>query len=271
MAVAQRLFAPRPTIVVVVLASLSLIVIDRAGANAPTGEFRAVVRDGFASMSDTAEWLWPFDSSQQVRDLEERNAELAGELEALRATSRQAVDTERQRNDLLALLALPTPADVDKVAAPVIAMDSTNFDSTIELGKGASDGIAENMPVVTAEGLVGRVIEVSESRSSVLLITDSTSNVGVRVGATGDVGVAVGTGSGEHLRIDLIEAESPVTDGDVVVTNGRQGSLFPPGLLVGSVASSRAAELDLRRDVTMVPSVDFQRLDNVMVLKWESP
>lgn len=270
MAVPRRLGQVRPVVSVLVLFAMSLVLLDRIGPDTPTQALRSGGRDAFASLGDSASALWPFSDTDQVKALKAENARLVDELQQVRAQGQQAADAARQRDNLLSLLALPTPNNVDKVIAPVIAIDSTNFDNTVELGKGRRHGIEPGMPVVNPQGLVGRVIGVSESRSSVLLITDSTSNVGVRVGATGDVGVAVGSGQNSPLRIDLIEADSPVALGDVAVTNGMPGSVFPPGIVVGTVASSRVANMDLRRDVTARVAADLNRLDNVAVLQWRS-
>ncbi len=268
MAIARRSSRSRPVVLILGLLALTLVVIDRAGPDAPTQGLRSAARDAFASLGGTVAWLWPFDDSAQVNRLQAENARLNTDLQQARAELLQAGDAQRQRDNLLSLLALPTYSNADKVVAPVIAMETTNFDNTVELGKGRRDGIETGMPVVNAQGLVGRVIEVSDSRSSVVVITDTTSNVGVRVARTGEVGVAIGTGQDNPLRMDLIEGDSTVTAGDVVVTNGMQGSVFPPGLVVGTVKESRASSNGLRRNVTVAPAVDLHRLEDVLVVKW---
>src|SRR5690606_34399105 len=100
-------------------------------------------------------------------------------------------DAIRQRDNLATLLNLRTPDDVPKVIAEVTAIGASNFDSTMELGKGSNQGIKVGMPVVTGTGLIGRVIQTTDSRSTVLLVTDTTFNVSVRL-PNGEVAAAVG-------------------------------------------------------------------------------
>ena len=74
----------------------------------------------------------------------------------------------------------------------------------VEIDRGTDAGVDKGMPVVTGAGLVGRVVEASKRRATVLLITDLSSNIGVRLTASGDVGVAKGAGAGNDLPVDRI-------------------------------------------------------------------
>jgi rod shape-determining protein MreC len=124
------------------------------------------------------------------------------------------------------------------------------------------------MPVVTGDGLVGRVVETSARRASVLLLTDRTSSIGIRLSGSGDVGVAEGRGSGAPLEVDLIDPATKVRSGEVAVTSGLQQSVFPPGVPVGRVVLARARPGELRQEVEIRPLVDLRRLAFVEVLQW---
>ena len=177
-------------------------------------------------------------------------------------------DAERQQKELTSLLVLPTAEGAGKVIARVTLMDVANFDNTFEISKGRSAGIEPGMPVVTAQGLVGRVQQAFQNRSTVVALTDPAFSVGIRMATTGEIGVAEGTGRDQPLRVGLIEVNSPLKVGDVAVTSGTQHSLFPPGVPVGTVQSSEAGPRDLRRDVRLTTFVNLHRLDGVAVLQW---
>src|SRR5207302_10555489 len=100
--------------------------------------------------------------------------------------------------------------DIPTVSASMVSTTASNFELTVEIDRGTDAGIAKDMPVVAASGLVGRVTRVSRSRATVLLITDPSSAVGVKVldtnaagQASGDYGVANGTGPSLPLRLDF--------------------------------------------------------------------
>jgi rod shape-determining protein MreC len=265
----RRRARARPIIVVVVLLATTLVTIDRMQDSGPIDAAGDVVRDAVAVSADGIASLNPFDDSDGS-ELENENERLRTELEEARGRLAQEEDLRRERNILRQLVDLPTHEDSPKVIADVTAFGVSNFDSTMELGKGTDDGIEVGMPVVTGEGLVGRVIETSRLRSTVLLVGDSTSNVGVRFTMSGEIGVAVGQGMSEDIRIDLIDLDSQIQQGEIAATSGTEGSLFPPGIPIGRVVSSDAGSRDLRRQVRVEPFVDASKLDSVAVVQWTS-
>lgn len=259
----------RPLIFLLVLLSLTLLVIDRAGDSAPTHPIRAAMRDVSQSLTSSVDRLWPFGDTSTVRSLKAQNAQLRKQLDVAQGQAAQAADAEHQRDVLSALAGLQTPDNVPKVIANVIAVGASNFDSTIELGKGSDAGIGEGMPVVNDKGLIGRVIRTSRSTSTVLLIQDTTSNVGVRF-PDGEIGVAVGTGMNKPMRVDLLDLTSQVQSGDVAVTSGEDHSVFPAGIPVGTLRSVNAGPEDLRKAAQMNPIVDVNKLNDVAVLQWKA-
>ena len=121
------------------------------------------------------------------------------------------------------------------------------------------------MPVIAADGLVGRVVEVGPSSSWVMLITDPDSRVGVKLASSGERGLLIG-GRGEELRIDLINPDAKVLPAEPVLTSGYQGSLFPPGIPIGQVSRADTADVELTRPVFVRPFVDFSRLSHVLLV-----
>jgi rod shape-determining protein MreC len=146
-----------------------------------------------------------------------------------------------------------------------------NFELTVQIGKGASDGVGVDMPVVTGAGLVGRVSEVSRDRATVLLVNDPQSGVGVKFEKTGTGGVAKGRGDRSTLRVDFVDPNVEVAKGEVVASAGLQNSPFPAGIPVGTVSRVTKTPGDLQQDILIRPLVDFSHLDYVKVLRPASP
>lgn len=252
----------RPIIVALLLIAITLTVVDRSVENGPVDAVSDYVRDGFSSVGD----LWPFGGGESA--LEKENKQLQAQLADANGKLAQAADAERERKNLAVLAGLSTIDNVPKVIARVTSIGGSNFDASIELGKGTDAGIKTGMPVVTGEGLVGRVTETSRHNSVVLLTGDTTSNVGVRFVNSGEIGVSVGQGMTKNTRVDLIDLDSKTQVGEIAVTSGLQNSLYPPGIPVGTIASTNAGPQDLRRSVEMRPAVKVSTLDSVAVLQW---
>ena len=200
--------------------------------------------------------------------LENENARLRQELEEARGQMLGAEAAERERRALLELQRLDFAQTIPAVVSRVISDAPTNFQSTVVIDRGSAQGVAVGMPVVTGAGLVGRVLEVSRTRSTIQLLTDRASKVGVRLTGSGEVGVATGTGTREPVRVEFVSATAKVAEGEAVVTSGLQQSAFPPEIPVGKVRSARAGPGEVQQEITLDPAVDLHRLEFVRVLVW---
>jgi rod shape-determining protein MreC len=202
-------------------------------------------------------------------DLQRENDELRGQIEAADAEGVQASDAERQLAELSAALDLPWAGNVETATARVVSGPRSNFSHAIEIDKGTDDGIAVDMPVVTGAGLVGRVSQATGSRSTVELLTDPEFRVGVRLSTTGDLGTARGQGRDDPLSVDsAISPSAKVAKGTGVVTSGVDRSAYPPGIPVGTVASSRRGSGGLALDLDVDPVVDVDQLSYLTVMLW---
>lgn len=201
-------------------------------------------------------------------DLKAENERLRQENDELIGRVARRDDAERELEVLLDQQDLDFAGDIPRVGARVVDVASSNFQQTIEIEKGTSDGIAEGMPVVTGAGLVGRVVSVARTRATVLLLSDRTSSVGVRMSTSGEVGVARGNGPDRDLPVELVDPKVEVKAREIVVTSGLQGSVFPPGIPVGRVRSAKAPPGELQQEVTIRPIADLRRLTFVQVLQW---
>jgi rod shape-determining protein MreC len=202
-------------------------------------------------------------------DLQRENDELRSQIEAADAEGVQATDAERQLAELSAALDLPWAGNVETATARVVSGPRSNFSHAIEIDKGTDDGIAVDMPVVTGAGLVGRVSQATGSSSTVELLTDPEFRVGVRLSTTGDLGTARGQGRDDPMSVDsAISPSAKVAKGTGVVTSGVDRSAYPPGIPVGTVASSRQGSGGLALDLDIDPVVDVGQLSYLTVMLW---
>jgi rod shape-determining protein MreC len=274
-AVYRRSRRNRFLLFILALTSVTVITLDFRGQGQGVLESaRAGIRDAFAPVQSVADRVFSpvgdfFAGLTRFGRIRAENKRLRRELEQARSENLRQAGSERERESLLALQQLKFAANIPAVAARVVSTSPSNFALTVTIDRGSDQQVAKGMPVVTGAGLVGRVVEVSAGRSTVLLISDPSSNVGVRFQTSGDVGVAKGAGAREPLSVDLVNLDTKVAEREAVVTSGLQGSVFPPEIPVGNVKSARVARGALQQDVTVDPLVDLGRLEFVKVLLWK--
>jgi rod shape-determining protein MreC len=204
-------------------------------------------------------YLWLVEARQQNIHLVEENRKLQG---ALVAVSEIHLENERLRR----LLSFVDTVELSVLPARVIAEDLSSWARTIVIDKGAIDGLREGLPVVVAEGVVGRVIKVAHSSARVLLITDASSAIAALIQRTRTRGVA--RGLGERLSLDYATREDNLLIDDLLVTSG-MGGVFPKGLVIGRVVLVEQGKFGLFQKVEIAPSTDFSRLEEVLVLMEE--
>jgi rod shape-determining protein MreC len=141
----------------------------------------------------------------------------------------------------------------------------------LTIDRGSDDGLAPMMPVVVAEGVVGRIHAVAGRTADVLVITDLNSSVAVRVDRTRARANVRGLGKPDLCRLDYALRTEDVIEGDPLVTSGTDG-VFPRGLPVGKITQLDRRQHGLFQDARVVPAVDVTRLEEVLVLtSWERP
>ena len=271
MAVYRRSSRGRFTLLLLVLTSITLLTLDARHAG-PLRVVRDGARDAFAPVTRAGNAaLRPvgnfFEGVIHYGDLKAENAHLREQLAVRKGTELQAANAQRELKQLQDLANLDYVGDIPTVSARVVSTDASNFQLTVEIDHGRNDGVAVGMPVVSGDGLVGRVIDASRIRSTVLLLTDASSSVGVRLTGSGDVGVANGAGDAP-MPVELIDPGVKVAKDEVVVTSGLQQSIYPPGIPVGRVKGAVAKPGALQQDIAITPVVDLRRLTFVKVLQW---
>jgi len=202
-------------------------------------------------------------------DVKSDNDHLRAENDRLRREMR-VLRTDAQRSkELESLLGLRERLATETVTARVIARDISPSFRVVRLAvdQGEQAGLRAGMPVVANEGLVGQVRRVSGRFADVLLTIDPESRVDVVVGESRARGRIEGLGErGRYrCRIQFDRADDQVDVGDEVFTSGL-GKKFPASILIGYVSSISDQEFGLQQEGEVTPSVDFTRLDEVLIL-----
>jgi rod shape-determining protein MreC len=201
----------------------------------------------------------------ELQSLRERNADLE---EALAQFQAELVELREVASDYQRLAELldytTTIRNQEYLAADVISVDSSSFLRTVSINRGTRDGLSVGMPVVTRQGLVGRVVAVSANAARVLLVTDPSSAVSARLQTTRVEGSVVGQLAGT-LRMTFIPLGQAIQQGDLVITSGLGGN-FPPDIVIGQVTSIRQFEFELYQEAEIRSLNNFDSLEIVLVI-----
>jgi len=204
-----------------------------------------------------------------LHGVREQNTAMLAQLHALELeldqTRQRASESERLRE----LLALKQAIPLQTVAAEVVAREGLPWFRSVTLDKGTRAGVALDAPVISASGVVGRVIAVGPHASRVQLLLDRDAGVGVvleRSRATGVASGQVGLEEASHseLLMKYVSVLADVTPGDRVLTSGLD-RIYPKGLVVGRVHSVGASS-GLFKEVLVTPTARFEELEGVLVV-----
>jgi rod shape-determining protein MreC len=198
-----------------------------------------------------------------LRGVRAENRSLKAQIERMSLERvRMSQDADQARR-LQALLAFKEQFISRTMAAQVIGSSGSELSRSVYIDKGESDGIKPDMAVITADGIVGKVLRVYGSTSLVLLVDDQTSGVGALLDKTRLQGILRGTPSGEVV-LEKVMSDETVPAGELVLTSGGDG-IFPKGLLVGRVTKvSPGSELFL--NIRVRPAADLSKLEEVLVV-----
>lgn len=267
---------PRALVVALVLASLSLMALDSQTGGTPVDPARRVLGEVFGPVeSATTTAVRPFtavpgffrsrdDLQQDLLQLQAENSRLRSDL------ARQDFDKNRLE-EYDGLTAAARELGSSLVPARVVAMGaSQSFSRTVTIDAGSAAGIRPDLTVVNNDGLVGRVLRVTRTTATVLLVVDADSVVGARVGRTMEVGLLHGRGalSGDgRLDLELVDDTAMPAEHDAVVTWGSQGGgPYVSGVPIGRVTHVYSSVREGTQRAVIDPFVDFGALDLVGVV-----
>jgi len=203
----------------------------------------------------------------RLRDSTAENERLKAERAQLETRLLELSEKARLLDQLTESKNWQTANSYPGVTARVIGRDANQWFNTVFIDSGSLAGIEKDQPVVTAEGLVGRVIAVSPLASQILLITDERHGAGAAViGQTeGSRWVGIIEGKSQSLcQMRFIISPDKLENGEQVITSGQDG-LYPPGLLIGKVSSN--GPLAAPQLVDIQPAAELGKLDMVTVLR----
>lgn len=218
-------------------------------------------RDGWAYVSD-------------LLDAKDENEQLREENEELRQSVIRLQTAAQENTRLEAIATYVTgpdfPEDFTPVVATVIGRPPTPYQQEIIIAAGLEQGVRRNAPVVTEDGLVGRVTEVTGGSAKVTLITDQRSAVSAVVLESEAAGIVRHGASASSLVLDRVGKDQLVEERNLVITAGWQTqrfeSLYPRGIPIGTVESVGQQDVDLYKRIQIAPLVDFDSLAEVIVL-----
>lgn len=264
----MRLISARSLqIVVITVFVLGIIILALSGYLAP------VTRLVLNPLIQAQSWLTQryqaiqafLDSPADIARLRQTNAELEAENARLQI---QVIELQQQVIEAQVLATLldyaRSRADNRYIAAAVIQFDTSPFLHYIVINRGSDDGLRTGMPVITDQGLVGKIAAVTAGAARVQLITDPDSSVNVRLQSTGEEAVLIGSLTSD-LSLEMIPQSANVQTGDLVVTSGLGGN-FPPNLVIGQLTTVRKRDFDLFQSATLQPAVDFSELEIILVI-----
>ncbi|MEP6819314.1 MAG: rod shape-determining protein MreC [bacterium] len=200
---------------------------------------------------------------------EELRKELSTTQLELRNSQQATAENERLKN----LLNLKEQTGYDRVAARVIARDSSVWFNTITINRGSSSGIALNMPVVTGGGIVGRVIALSPWTAQVMMVTDEKAAAGAivgQLGGSGALGSVRGLGEKGLVQMRYVSGLVKVDVGDYILTTGQDG-IYPPGLTIGEVVQVHPGTATQSHEILIRPGAKLDQLEDVAVLLYHPP
>ena len=258
-------------LVILVLFALLFMAMQQTGQLRPLqnflGRLTSPVQTTTVGLTYSFSTFW--NTVAGFRSTQQRLVELESLNDTLTVENLRLQEVERENEQLRSLLAFAQVRPSfelrgGQIIARVIGWDSNNFLNYIMLDLGRVHGITEGMPVLTNEGLVGRVSEVTDVTSKVLLITDPASSVNVLLQSSRLNGVLRGQ-PGEDPIVDFIPQGEIFSVGEIVLTSGL-GGRFPKGIPVGQVIEIQQRDFEESQRAVIRPTVNLDRLEVVLVV-----
>lgn len=266
---------PRSLLVALLLASVTLITLDfHSRADSPVEPARRVFGEAFGPIeSATAAVIRPFTAvpswvrtkgslSEEIRDLEAENSDLRSQVATAGFDKFRLEEYDGLTQSAESLNRALVPARV------VAYGSSQSFSNTVTIDAGSAAGIGPDMTVINNDGLVGRVLRVTRTTATVLLIIDTESIVGGRVGSSLEIGFVHGNGSLEDDELELRLVDDAVIPAkhDTVVTWGSSEGPYQRGVPVGRVTDVYSSLRESSQWAVIEPFVNFSALDVVGVM-----
>lgn len=201
-------------------------------------------------------------------ELLKQNEALRRENQELHLREMQAGETARENTRLRELFAWQKKRPWKLVLAKVVLRDPANWWRTVQIDRGSRDGMRPNLPVLTSDGLIGRIASVNLTDSQVVLLGDPDCKASALVeNEKRDMGVIGSSGpfDGSLLDLEYLPKTANLKPGQDVVTSGK-GGIFPPGIPIGKIVDSRPVEYGLYTEARVKLGANLSGLEEVWVL-----
>jgi rod shape-determining protein MreC len=201
-----------------------------------------------------------------ISDLNKTNIDLGQKNLALQAEIAKLKEVERENDILRETLNISSPDEPIQEVASIVGKDVQGIQDWILLNRGTRHGIKKNRAVISPQGaLVGRIVEVQDDFSKVMLITNKKSLVAALVAETRSEGL-IKKNANSGLIMDLIPKTENLEIGQTVITSGMD-NIFPRGILIGKIESIETPENQIFQKIIISPAIDFNKLETVVILK----
>ncbi len=201
--------------------------------------------------------------------LRKENEQLKRQVADLQRENDQMKEMMLAHERLRKLLQFKETLSTAVVAAEVVGRDPSSWFKSLTINKGEKDGIQKGMAVISPEGVIGQIFKTAPSSSIVLLVTDYNSAIDAIIQRTRAKAIVAGKGDNRCQLKYLLRSED-VVEGDRVVTSGLAGN-FPKGLMIGEIKKVDKRGHGIFQNAELVTSVDFTRLEEVLVISSSSP
>jgi rod shape-determining protein MreC len=214
-----------------------------------------------------------FGNIGELRRASTENQQLHRQIDQMQTELRDTRERAAEAERLEKLFKLNEQSPYQTIVARVIARDPSMWFDSVTIDKGRWAGVEVNMPVVTAGGIVGRVISTSPLSAQVMLVTDEKSGAGAIVGQLGQstaMGSVKGMGENGLLEMRYVSGTEKVQTGDTVTTTG-QDAIYPQGYIVGEVVEVKPGSATQAQVIRIKPGAGLERLKEVAVLMYHPP
>lgn len=193
------------------------------------------------------------------------NEQLTRQMEELQNKLLETEEIRKENDRLNELLQFKSQLKFRVVPAKIIGHDSSNWKKSILINKGREDGVLTHHAVICPKGIVGKIVESFDHNAKVMLIIDNDSQVGGMILRTRDIGVLYGRDK-DICLLNYLSRNADIKKGDLVITSGFDG-FFPKGVILGEVEKVYSEDFGLYKYAEIVPAVDFNKLEEVLVIK----
>ena len=258
-----------PSVIVFLALTTLLLIMSTENLRRVQGGFLGIISPFLRTGSSVEKRYRDFRGGlKSLEELQEENKRLLIANKELSATNQTLRGLEAENGKLRKSLGYQGRTEYTLLPARIIARDSSTWYNEVVINRGSDDGITDDMPVLTEEGLVGKTTVVSPRSAVVVLISDETCGVSAHAENSREQGIVRGERSHSSglpvIGFNFLSKEANLKPGQSVFTSG-SGGVFPSGVLVGQIKTFKVGPLDSY--ATIVPAVDLTTLEDVFVVK----